>query len=79
MDRTDRRSDYKTALLIDAAIRRPAADSRASPAREVARELAGLGVPFDTARRVLTRPAERRHAPPTAADLAAVRVLDIPE
>ncbi|MGX4641393.1 hypothetical protein [Massilia sp. SYSU DXS3249] len=45
----------------------------------MARELAGLGVPFDTAKRVLTKPAERRHAPPTAADLAAVRVLDIPE
>lgn len=63
----DRRTDYKTALLIDAAIHSAAADSRASPARE----LAGLGVPFDTAKRLLTRPAERRRPLPTAAELAA--------
>ena len=52
----DRRNDYKTALLIDAAIR----DTDASPARA----LAGLGVPFDVARRVLMRPDERRHPLP---------------
>lgn len=52
----DRRTDYKTALLIDAAIR----DANASPARA----LAGMGVPFDVARRVLMRPDERRHPLP---------------
>ena len=51
----ERRSDYKTALLIETLIHRPFA----------ARALAGIGVPFDVARRVLTRPDERRHrAPP---------------
>lgn len=68
MNRMDRRSDYKTALLIDAAIH-GAADSRASPARE----LAGLGVPFDTARRVLMRPAERRQPFAAPEGLAAPR------
>jgi hypothetical protein len=53
----DRRTDYKTALLIDAAIRMPAADSPA-------RVMAGMGVPFDVARRVLMRPDERRHPLP---------------
>jgi hypothetical protein len=52
----DRRTDYKTALLIEAVIHTPGADGRAP-----ARELAGLGVPFDVTMRVLTRPAERRH------------------
>ena len=51
----ERRSDYKTALLIEALIHRPAA----------AQELARMGVPFEVARRLLTRPDERRHpAPP---------------
>ncbi|MFC5460945.1 hypothetical protein [Massilia niabensis] len=63
----DRRSDYKTALLIDAATHTPASGKRASPARE----LAGMGVPFEVAKRVLTKPAERRHPLPTAAELAA--------
>ena len=63
----DRRTDYKTALLIDAAIHSAAAAAGVSPARE----LAGLGVPFDTARRLVTRPAERRHPLPTAGELAA--------
>jgi len=54
----DRRTDYKTALLIDAAIQAPAAGG--SPARA----MAGMGVPFDVARRVLTRPDERRHPLP---------------
>lgn len=71
----NRRSDYKTALLIDAAIHSAAAGSRASPARE----LAGLGVPFDIAKRVLTKPAERRHPLPTAGELAAARGLDFLE
>ena len=52
----DRRTDYKTALLIDAAICTP----DASPARA----LASLGVPFDVARRVLMCPDERRHPLP---------------
>lgn len=51
----DRRTDYKTALLIDAALR-----AGGSPARA----LAGMGVAFATARRVLTRPDERRHPAP---------------
>ena len=55
----DRRTDYKTALLIDAAIKTPAT-ALSSPART----LAGMGVPFDVARRVLTKPEERRHLLP---------------
>jgi hypothetical protein len=55
----DRRTDYKTALLIDAAIQAPAAAGGSA-----ARTLAGLGVPFDVARRVLMRPDERRHPLP---------------
>ena len=55
----DRRSDYKTALLIDAAIQTPSTAS-SSPART----LAGIGVPFEVARRVLTKPEERRHLLP---------------
>ncbi|MDB5793132.1 MAG: hypothetical protein JWQ80_3156 [Massilia sp.] len=55
----DRRTDYKTALLIDAALQAGAA-AGASPARA----LAGMGVPFDTARRVLTRPDARRQPAP---------------
>lgn len=53
----DRRSDYKTALRIDAVIHEASPDDRASAARR----LAELGVPLDVAMRVLTRPAERRH------------------
>jgi hypothetical protein len=53
----DRRTDYKTALLIDAAIKTPSGDSPA-------RVMAGMGVPFDVARRVLMRPDERRHPLP---------------
>lgn len=75
MNRTERRSDYRTALLIDAAIHSAAAGTLVSPARE----LAGLGVPFDIARRVLTRPAERRHPLPTAGELAAAHRLDFVE
>ena len=55
----DRRTDYKTALLIDAAIQTPAANG-GTPART----MAGMGVPFEVARRVLTRPDERRHPAP---------------
>jgi hypothetical protein len=65
----DRRSDYKTALLIDAAIHGAASSEGSSPARE----LAGLGVPFETAKRVLTKPAERRHPLPTTASLITRR------
>jgi hypothetical protein len=55
----DRRTDYKTALLIDAAIKTPAS-ATVSPART----MAGMGVPFEVARRVLTKPEERRHPAP---------------
>ena len=55
----DRRSDYKTALLIDAALKTPP-----GAAHSPARALAGLGVPFEVARRLLTRPDERRHPLP---------------
>lgn len=61
----DRRTDYKTALLIDAVIH----DAAAHP-RPLARELAEQGVPLEVSLRVLTRPAERRHQV-TAADLRA--------
>jgi len=55
----ERRSDYRMALLIDAAIH-----EAATAGRSAARELAGLGVPLETAVRVLTRPDERRHPVP---------------
>jgi hypothetical protein len=61
----EKRTDYKTALMIEAAIH-DAQDQNRSPARA----LAALGVPFEIAMRVLTRPDERRHAvpPPRSAD-----------
>lgn len=52
----ERRSDYKTALLIDAVVHAEAARGFGAQARE----LAALGVPVEVALRVLTRPAERR-------------------
>lgn len=55
----DRRTDYRTALLIDAAIGRLPA-----PGDSPARTLAGMSVPFEVARRLLTRPGERRHPVP---------------
>ncbi|MCS0585131.1 hypothetical protein NX784_26440 [Massilia pinisoli] len=55
----EKRSDYKTALLIEAAIHE-AEEERRSPARA----LAALGVPFEVTMRVLTRPDERRHVVP---------------
>ena len=61
----ERRSDYKTALLIEATIH-DALERNRSPAQA----LASLGVPLETAIRVLTRPDERRHSvpPPRSAD-----------
>lgn len=62
----DRRTDYKTALLIHTIVNAPLAPGQHSPAQpSPARELARLGVPFDVARRVLTKPAERRHQFPS--------------
>jgi hypothetical protein len=55
----ERRNDYKTALLIEATIHEAQEQNR-SPARA----LAAMGVPFDIAMRVLTRPDERRHVVP---------------
>jgi hypothetical protein len=55
----ERRSDYKTALLIESTIHEAQEQNR-SPARA----LASMGVPFEIAMRVLTRPDERRHAVP---------------
>jgi len=55
----DRRSDYKTALLIDAVIHGEPAQGFGAQARE----LAGLGVPVEVALRVLTRPEARRYNP----------------
>jgi len=52
----DRRSDYKTALIIDA-VMHDAADQL----RPAANLLAEQGVPLEVSLRVLTRPAERRH------------------
>lgn len=53
----NRRTDYKTALLIEAIINEVQVPGEASHARR----LAEIGVPFEVAMRVLTRPAERRH------------------
>jgi hypothetical protein len=55
----ERRSDYKTALMIESTIHEAQEHNR-SPARA----LAALGVPFEIAMRVLTRPEERRHVVP---------------
>jgi len=55
----ERRSDYKTALLIEATIHEAEEQNR-SPARA----LAALGVPFEVTMRMLTRPDERRHVAP---------------
>jgi hypothetical protein len=52
----ERRTDYKTALLIEAVIHEAGAIGMPSSARR----LAGMGVPIDIALRVLTRPVERR-------------------
>lgn len=52
----DRRTDYKTALLIENLIHDAVGNERAT----VARELAKMGVPLEVALRVLTRPSERR-------------------
>lgn len=57
----DRRTDYKTALLIENVIHDAAGSARPS----VARDLAGMGVPLEVTLRVLTRPAERRNQLPT--------------
>jgi hypothetical protein len=52
----ERRTDYKMALLIDAAIHEAAVQGRPAAARE----LAGLGVSLEVAMRVLTRQSMRR-------------------
>jgi len=57
----DRRTDYRTALLIHTIVNTPPDEGQLSPARELAK----LGVPFEVARRVITRPAERRHQFPS--------------
>jgi hypothetical protein len=57
----ERRNDYRMALLIDATIHEALIAGRSA-----ARELATLGVPFEVAMRVLTRPEERRHPLPPA-------------
>ncbi len=57
----DRRTDYKTALLIENMIHDAANQGRPG----VARELADMGVPLEVTLRVLTRPAERRNQLPT--------------
>ncbi|WP_020656281.1 hypothetical protein [Massilia niastensis] len=56
----DRRSDYKTALMVEAIIHAAPATGQG----QAARELAALGVPLEVAMRVLTRPGERRHQIP---------------
>jgi len=57
----DRRTDYRTALLIHTIVNTPLDAGQPSPARELAK----LGVPFEVARRVLTKPDERRHQFPS--------------
>jgi hypothetical protein len=52
----NRRTDRRTALLIDAAIHAAAVHGAVGAARE----LAERGVPLEVAMRVLTRPSERR-------------------
>lgn len=52
----DKRTDQRTALLIDAAIHAAATHGPVGAARE----LAAQGVPLEVAMRVLTRPVERR-------------------
>jgi hypothetical protein len=52
----EKRTDYKTALLIEAVIHE--LHTIGMPA--AARRLVELGVPLDVAVRVLTRPVERR-------------------
>jgi hypothetical protein len=52
----ENRTDYKTALLIEAVIHE--LQTIGMPA--AARRLVGLGVPLEVAVRVLTRPVERR-------------------
>jgi len=58
----ERRTDYKKALLIEAAVH----DHSPEGPGAAARALAGLGVPVEAAVRIITRPEERRHplAPP---------------
>lgn len=53
----ERRTDYKLALLIEAALH----DATGAGLPHAARELANLGVPLHVSMRVLTRPGERRH------------------
>jgi hypothetical protein len=52
----ENRTDYKTALLIEAVIH----DLHTLGTPSAARRLVGLGVPLEVAVRVLTRPVERR-------------------
>lgn len=52
----ERRTDYKTALLIEAVIHEASATGMPASARR----LAEIGVAMDVALRVLTRPVERR-------------------
>jgi hypothetical protein len=52
----DKRTDRRTAMMIDAALNARAAHSAAS----VARALFEAGVPIEIAVRVLTRPKDRR-------------------
>jgi 16S rRNA G527 N7-methylase RsmG len=51
----DRRTDYKTALLIEAMIHTHQAERAVT-----ARALADIGVPFEVSLRILTKPNERR-------------------
>jgi len=52
----ENRTDYKTALLIEAVIH----DAPAIGFPSAARKLADIGVTVEVALRVLTRPAQRR-------------------
>ena len=52
----EKRTDYKTALLIEAVIHETSAIGMPAAARR----LAEIGVAMDVALRVLTRPVERR-------------------
>ena len=52
----EKRTDYKTALLVEAVIH----ELQQTGMPGAARRLVELGVPLDVAVRVLTRPVERR-------------------
>jgi hypothetical protein len=62
----NRRRDYKTALLIDAAIYSASAEVRT----HAASELVERPLPHDFAMRIVLKPGQRRHNPPGQSTVA---------